>query len=145
MAKPYKNTMESNCHCGNIQLVFHTNKQTQDFTPRTCQCSHCRGHGANWISDPEGEVRLKFQNPEDVNSYQFGHKTADFILCKNCGVLMISICEIDGRKRGGLNSTATTNIDFPSEPVNTHLGSETIEGRLERRAKNWIGNVIFET
>lgn len=141
----YKNKIESSCHCGNIKLVFHTDKLVQDFIPRTCQCSHCRSHGAKWISDPQGEVRLKFKSPEDVNFYQFGHRTADFILCKNCGALMISTCEIDGRTLGVLNSTAMVNLNFPNDPVHTHFSSETIEARLERRAKNWIRNVAIES
>lgn len=58
---------------------------------------------------------------------------------------MISVCEIDGRKRGVLNSTAMVSIDFTAKPIDTHLGSETVEGRLERRARNWIGSIVLET
>lgn len=144
MCEGYKNVIEGSCHCGNIHLDLHTDGEDLGFASRTCQCSFCRRHGASWISDPKGEVRLRFKSPDDVSFYQFGHKTTDFIACKTCGVLMTSVCEIDGRKYAVVNATALIDKDFATAPVQTNFDEETPEGRLERRRRNWIGSVIFE-
>jgi hypothetical protein len=138
----YSNTIQSNCHCGNIRLELHTNRSPSEFTPRICQCTLCRKHNASWISDPEGEAKLHIENKDSASFYRFGLKTADFIICKICGVLMIAVCEIKGRHRAVLNSTAMINHVF-AVPMLTDFDGENVESRLARREQNWTGNVII--
>ena len=138
------NTIESSCHCGNIKLRMHTKKNEHELTPRTCQCDFCQSHGANWISDPDGEIRIRFEDSDKVNYYRFGHKTSDFIVCNNCGVVTIALCELDGQNHAVINITAIRKHKFPAPPVQTEFDAESVEDRLERRGKNWTGNVVFE-
>ncbi len=140
----YSNVISSDCHCGNIHLELHTNRAHSEFVKRTCQCALCRKHGASWISDPEGEARVRISNKDKASFYRFGTKTADFISCMDCGVLMIATCELDGRLRAVLNATAMTDEKFTAEPIQTNFDGENKESRLERRGQNWTGHVIFE-
>jgi hypothetical protein len=73
------------CHCGKLKASFVTQKTPQALGVRTCQCDFCRRHGAVNISDPDGEVTLDCA-PGDLERYRFALRTADFLLCKTCGV-----------------------------------------------------------
>ena len=144
MDQQYKNIIEGRCHCGNVHLELHTDRDEHELTPRTCQCSYCRSHGASWISDPGAEVRLRFDDREQVTFYRFGHKTSDFVVCRNCGVPTIAICELEGRLLAVVNTTAMTDRKFTAPPAKPDFDQETVDSRLERRGRNWIGNVIIE-
>ena len=143
MSAEYSNILEGSCHCENVGIELHTNRKENEFTPRTCQCSLCKKHDASWISDPEGVAKLNFKDRDQVSFYRFGHSTSDFIVCKKCGVLTIAICEVDGRNRAVLNIKSMSGTTFTADPITTNFDGETVESRLERRAKNWTGHVVF--
>ena len=138
---PYKNTIRGGCHCGNIEIELHTDKETADFAPRTCQCTLCRKHGATWISDPDGEAQVRYVDRAGVSRYRFGTGTSDFIVCKTCGVLTIALCEIEGRTRAVLNIKSLPDHKFATEAVLTNFDGENVEERLARRERNWTGRV----
>lgn len=144
MSKTYAHVIDSHCHCGNIEIDLHTDKSESDFTPRACQCTLCRRHGASWIADPDGEVRARIRDRAQVSFYRFGHKTSDFIICKSCGVLMMAMSEAQGRTRAVLNVAAMLDRTFAGAPVATDLEGETVDGRMDRRERNWTGKVVFE-
>ena len=89
-----KNELQGKCHCGNISFTLKTNKSENEFTPRTCQCTLCRKHDASYISDPDGVLDVLF-NSAITSKYRFGHSTADFIICKECGVLTMALCDFN--------------------------------------------------
>lgn len=132
-----------NCHCGNIHFTFSSEKNENEFTPRTCSCSFCRHHGGSYISDPAGKVELNFKNKDKVSFYQFGHKTAKFVICKNCGSLMMAISTIEERDYAVINIRSMLDHEFSGKDTSTNFDGETIMGRLERRAENWIGHVVI--
>lgn len=131
------------CHCGNIRMDLHTQKKADELVPRECSCSFCRKHQASWISDPEGSVHIRYVDAKRVSPYRFGTKTADFIVCAYCGVLMVTTCEIEGRLRAVLNIRAMADVAF-APPVTTDFDGEDVQSRLARRARNWTGSVVFE-
>jgi hypothetical protein len=136
--------LSGTCHCGNITFDLHTGRQAREFVPRECSCGLCRKHRASWISDPEGKAHVHYKDRNLVSSYRFGHKTADFVICARCGVLMIAHCEIDGRTRAVLNIHAMPEGMFTTLPMTTDFDEEDVPARLARRAKNWTGNVLFD-
>jgi len=136
--------LSGECHCGNIIFDLHTDREASELVPRECSCGLCLKHRASWISDPQGEVHVHYKNRDHVSSYRFGHKTADFIICARCGVLMIAYCEIEGRGRAVLNTRSMPENLFTAPPVTTNFDGEDISARLARRAKNWTGKVIFD-
>ena len=129
------------CHCENIRYEFHTDLQADAFTPRTCQCALCRAHGASWITDPYGVLNIQIADRSKVNFYRFALKTSDFLVCRECGVLPIALCEVGGAVRGALNVGALPNGPFTAPAVPMSFGHETPDERVARRARNWIATV----
>ncbi len=140
----YKNTLKGGCHCGNVTFELYTNKDETELAPRTCQCGLCRKHDASWISDPEGEAQVKYENVEEVSKYRFGHSTSDFIICKKCGVLTVALCELEGVTKAVLNIKSMLDHKFTSEPIMTNFDAENVEERLARRTQNWTGKVTIK-
>ncbi len=144
MSAEYSNVFKGNCHCGNMRVELHTNNGESFFVPRECQCSVCTKNGAKWTSDPEGEARLYIKDNDQVSYYRYEGGTSDFTLCKNCGVMMIVLCEMDGHLKSVVNMKSMTDETFTSEKTQTNFDGETYDSRMGRRGKNWTGNTIVE-
>ena len=89
------------CHCGAIRLEFVTVLELTQIAPRQCGCKYCLKHQANWFADPQGSLQLK--SVVAPTRYRFGTRTADFVMCPNCGVLVAATCTIEGIDYGILN------------------------------------------
>jgi hypothetical protein len=132
------------CHCGNIRFVFVTDKTDGELPKRECSCTFCRQHGGTWTSDPDGELRVSVAEAEQVNKYRFGHRTADFHVCRNCGGVPVVTCEDDGETIGVLNVRMIEDFAWSREETAGHdFDDEEVDARLSRRARNWIGTVTF--
>jgi hypothetical protein len=137
----YRNALKGGCHCGNVTFELYTNKTESDLVTRACQCSFCRKHAANWIADPEGMAAVRYANRQNVSFYRFGSRTSDFIICKTCGVLTVSLCEIDGEAYAVHNIKSMEGYAFACEPAMTSFDGESVEERLARRKRNWTSKV----
>ena len=100
----------------------------------------CRRHGASYISDPDASLELRYRDPSLLSIYRFGHGTAQWIICARCGVLTAVLCEIDDRLRAVVRVQSMMDHAFAPETP-TDFEEESVAGRLERRARNWIGTV----
>ncbi|MCK5000877.1 MAG: hypothetical protein KAS23_15145 [Anaerohalosphaera sp.] len=140
----YQNKYFGSCYCGNIKLHLHSNKNESQLVPRICSCPFCTRHGASYISDTQGELQVNYDDPENVSRFRFGHKTADFIVCAKCGVLVTVLSEIQGQLRAVININSMPDHQFKESPIVTNFEGEKVEDRLARRAKNWIGNVVVD-
>jgi Glutathione-dependent formaldehyde-activating enzyme. len=58
------------------------------LTPRACDCDFCRKHGAAYVSDPKGKLTISVSEPGLLGKYHQGSGTADFLFCRQCGVLV---------------------------------------------------------
>ncbi|WP_246263179.1 GFA family protein [Parasphingopyxis algicola] len=131
------------CHCGALTLDFASEKSPADLGARTCQCSYCRKHGASWTSDPEGRAELAVAGP--VSRYRFGTKTADFLVCATCGVVLAAVSEIDGRLRGVVRvDCLDDSAAFLAQAAPMDLDGEVLDARLDRRAQRWTPVAITE-
>src|SRR5690606_18336650 len=99
------------CHCGKLKTSFETRRTPQELGVRTCQCDFCRRHGAVNISDPDGEVVIKAAE-NDVLRYRFALKTADFLICKGCGVYIAAVIGEGGAIRSTINVAGLRMKDF---------------------------------
>lgn len=135
----FRNELHGKCHCGNISFTLRTNKFENEFIPRICQCTLCRKHDASYISDPDGVLDISF-NSAITNKYRFGHSTSDFIICKECGVLTMALCDFNQGTRAVINIKSMNDYKF-AESIQTVFDEESVESRLERRSKTWIGTV----
>lgn len=125
------------CHCGKLKASFETRKAPQDLGVRTCQCVFCRRNGAVNISDPEGLTTIVAQ-ADDVNRYRFALRTADFLICKTCGVYIAAVMGEGDNMRSTLNVAGLRMEDFLSvEEAPMEYGAETTETRIARRFEKW--------
>ena len=137
--------IDGGCHCGNIRFAFHLPKTDGPIPARVCTCSFCVKHGGAYTSHPEGRIDLSIRDGADLQIYTFGSNTADFHLCRRCGVFPVVISEIDGIAYAVVNINCFEGIDsdaFNRSPISFD-GEPTVD-RLERRKRNWIPNVRIE-
>lgn len=137
------NALKGSCHCGNVQFTLLTEQSEATLAARRCGCTMCRRHGASWISDPEGALQIQYRDIAQLSIYQFGHATSRWIVCARCGVLTAAICKIDERLRAVVRSQAMVEHTFAAPEVNTDFDDESVENRLARRSRTWIGSVTI--
>jgi hypothetical protein len=73
-----------------------------------------------------------------LSRYRFGQRTADFLLCRNCGVYLGAVISTGRGRFGIVNLNAMR--DRPSglpEPAATDYGSESAGERIARREQRW--------
>ncbi len=129
---------EGNCHCGNIRVTFETATPPGEVGVRECGCSFCRKHGSRSISGPGSRVAIRIAEPEAVSRYRFGLKTADFLVCRECGVYAVSLLETEEGAYATLNLNVLDDASlFTGEPKTVSYDGETTEQREARRRRNW--------
>jgi hypothetical protein len=84
------------CHCGNILLDLQLANEPGSYRPRACDCAFCRKHGAAYISDARGTLRVRINDPLRSATYRQGNELAEMLLCTRCGVLMGALYRADG-------------------------------------------------
>jgi len=131
-------TIAGGCHCGNITYTFDIGRSLETLGLRACQCSFCRAHGARTTSDPGGAIRVTVHDRDLLQLYRFGLKTADFLICRRCGVFVGAVMEEGGRRF----MTVNANSFHPPPPFDiagsaNDFGAEDAGGRTARRAARW--------
>jgi hypothetical protein len=137
------NKLVGRCHCHQITLEYATALAPEELKLRADQCSFCRRHGSRTISDPAGSLRIVLTNAEAVSYYQFGLKTAEFLVCQRCGVYVAAVQREEGRILGVVNvNTFDTRLTQEATPVN--YDNESVEQRRERRRSMWTPTTLVE-
>jgi Uncharacterized conserved protein len=80
--------LKGGCYCGNITADIELTSPPSALNPRACDCDFCREHGAAYISDPQGKLTISVNEPSLLGRYHQGSGTADFLFCRQCGVLV---------------------------------------------------------
>jgi hypothetical protein len=139
---PEVRRIAGSCHCGNLEAVFETPSAPEDLVVRSCGCSFCRRHGARCVSDPAGAVRIVVHDPALLLRYGFGLRTADFLVCRRCGVYLGAVMAAE-------RAVATINVNtfdpphpFERAGVPMDYGRETERERRNRRAAGWTPAVV---
>jgi hypothetical protein len=124
------------CHCGAIRVTLQTPKTVSELGARSCQCGFCRAHSASWTSDPAGTLEIRITG--EVNRYRFGSGTADFLVCRTCGVVPAVTCVHDGALRGVVRVDCLEQRDLLlALKTRTDFDAEDLPQRLSRRSRNW--------
>jgi hypothetical protein len=134
------------CHCGNISFTLDWQPDPAEIRARACGCSFCTKHGGVWTSHPGGRLRISIGDPRLLGRYQFGTRTAEFLVCARCGVVPVVTSRIDGRTYAVVSVNAFENVDaaiIRRSPAD--FEGEGQGDRLARRARNWIGDVEIVT
>lgn len=126
------------CHCGAVRLRYTTSLPPGRWSIRACQCRFCRAHDALSTSDPAGSLEFTCDEPGLLQRYRFALKTADFLLCRRCGVYVGAVIETPGGRYGIVNTHALdeTPPDIADVGAISYDGEDTA-GRVSRREERW--------
>jgi hypothetical protein len=123
------------CHCGALGFVLSSDTPPAGWQVRACQCAFCRAHSALSVSDPSGTLRLTHRDASRLQRYQFALRTADFLLCRDCGVYIAAVTR-DG-KHGIINTRALVDPPALGAAQPMVYDGESEATRLARRAERW--------
>ena len=125
------------CQCGALEFEFHPSREPRLWPIRACQCIFCRGHGARTTSDPAGFATFRINDEAQLQRYRFGLQTADYLICRRCGVYIAAVLT---SQRGRF---ATVNVNAIREPLDVETAvpvsyeGESPERRQQRREQHW--------
>lgn len=129
---------EGRCHCGAIGFTYRTALPGERWSIRACQCTFCRLHDALSTSDPQGGLAFSIREPGPLQRYRFGGRTADFLLCRRCGVY------VGAQMLAGDHALGIVNVHALLEPpsglppaVAMSYDGESARERQVRRMQRW--------
>jgi hypothetical protein len=129
---------KGSCHCGAIGFGYLTAHHPGSWSVRACQCAFCRAHQVLSTSDPEARIEFTAVSPALLSKYRFAQRTADFLVCRQCGVYVGAMIETSRGRFGIINVNALNPV--PAEiaaPVPMEYGAESPEQRIARRERRW--------
>jgi hypothetical protein len=133
------------CHCGAITLRFVTRNAAADLPLRACQCGFCRKHGARTTSDPAGRAEIAIADPASVERYRFALGTAEYFVCRRCGVYVGAVMSEGDKAYAVLNVNAfADNAGFAAagQGAAMNYDHENEAARRARRRAQWTPAVI---
>lgn len=131
------------CHCGNIRLALRLRRAPEENAVRSCACTFCRAHGTRTVSDPDGLAEISAADWAEVAFYRFGSRTADYLVCRRCGVYVGAVCDTPVGLRAVVNTNALTDRAAFSQAASApDYDGEATEDRLARRGRNWTPAVL---
>lgn len=125
------------CHCGKLTVSFDTDEEPSELEVRACQCSFCRKHNTLTIADPRGHVSIKISDEEALSRYSFGLSTAEYLICRNCGVYVAAVTAGLPKRALVVLNCLDDLAQFNSEPIPMNYDAETADVRTTRRHTRW--------
>ena len=134
---------EGGCHCGTLRLRLRLTRPPAGNATRSCSCSFCRGHATKTVSDPAGQIEIWARDQDNVTRYRFSSGTADFLVCKTCGIYIGAVCDTpEGLKAVTNVNSLDDRAAFTSEPARPNHEGEPTAARIARRAANWTPAIL---
>ncbi|MGA9421048.1 MAG: hypothetical protein WBW61_01730 [Rhodanobacteraceae bacterium] len=119
-------------------FVYRTALEPEEWPIRACQCEFCRAQGALSTSDPRGSLEFFEHVPSMLNRYRFGRKTADFLICRNCGAFIGAMMQSESRGFGIINVRILLQLaDRLRQPRPMDYENEELNERAARRESRW--------
>jgi hypothetical protein len=137
--------LNGQCHCGNILVDVELTRAPATYSPRACDCDFCRKHGASYVSDPQGTLRIHIKDECYFGKYRQGSGIADCLLCKNCGVLVAITFRNDGQLYAVVNSKAIDGVPRFGEEKTVSPRMLSDSEKIERWKDIWFANVTVDT
>jgi hypothetical protein len=121
-------------------------RSPEELRLRSCACSFCRSHGTRTVSDPAGRADLWAADWSLVERYRFGSRTADYLLCRRCGVYVGAVCNTPSGRRAVINTLCLGDrVAFAQNAEQPDYDGEATETRLARRETNWMPFAMHDT
>ena len=131
------------CHCRNIGVRLRLTQEPHVVALRACACCFCRMHSTRTVADPAGSFEVWADDWSLVEPYRFGSRTADYLVCRRCGVYIAAICETSAGVRAVVNVNCLDDrAEFTQVPSAHDYEGETTDSRLSRRAANWMPAIV---
>ena len=131
------------CHCGNLSVRLRLTRPAREHTLRACACSFCRAHGTRTVSDTNGLFEVWARDWSLIAPYRFGSQTADYLVCRSCGVYIGAVCQTNSGLRAVVNTNCLTDrLAFAQDAVQPDYEAEGATERMARRAANWMPAVL---
>jgi hypothetical protein len=132
-------TYLASCHCGNLSARYECSAPPAALPLRACACGFCRKHNARTTSDPKGRAEIVVRDPAALTRYRFGQRTADFLVCGNCGVYLGALfTDEDGKAYVTLNANTFANAQaLPDTAEAVHYDKESVAEKNARRRVRW--------
>ena len=128
------------CHCGVVHAEYETN---QPVRLRQDGCGFCSSRGVKSASDPES--RLALTASRRLTRYRFGHRTADFLICPECGAYVATCMDSPRGPVGVINVVGLNIVDLKHLPATlTSLEGESEDERIVRRVSRWTPLTLVE-
>jgi hypothetical protein len=134
-----RHTYEGACHCGNLKLCLTSDRAPLELGARADGCSFCARHRAVYTSDPAGSLFLEVGDEALLSRYRFGTRTADFLVCRSCGVFVAAHMPEPSLAVVNVN-VLEARADFLamlSPQAVADLDQESLADRLARRRARW--------
>jgi hypothetical protein len=126
------------CHCGNVRIEFETEISPTEVEVRACQCTFCRKHNSRAVTDPGGRLTIRAAHEDRLGRYAFGLRTAEYLICKTCGVYVAAVTTDESEPRGiAIVNCLDAHRQFTGAPIAVDYAAESRDDRIERRRQRW--------
>lgn len=90
------------------------------------------------MTDPAGALRIRVGRQDLLERHTFGLKTAEYLICRGCGVYVsaITIGESEPRAIVVVDTLQDRHL-FSREPIAVDYDAETEQVRRKRRRERW--------
>jgi hypothetical protein len=133
------------CYCGNIRLTVFLSQDLSAYIPRACDCDFCRKHGAAYVSDPAGTLRIRVTDERELSRFRQGSNTAEMLLCRTCGVLVGAVYEEAAELFGTVNAQSLEcRASFGTEQ-SVSPKALAAERKVQRWREIWFPKVALDT
>jgi hypothetical protein len=139
---PRMTVFEGGCHCGNLAYVFTASASLETLGLRADMCGFCRAHGARNTSDPKGSMRIAVYDATLLERYRFALKTADFLICRRCGVYIGALLDDKWFTVNANTFRDPPPLDVPLVPHD--FDAEDVPTRIARRKARWTPVASFK-
>jgi len=134
------------CHCGAISYTYYLPEECDHIPARACGCDFCQRHGGCYTSNPKAALDVSIGDTTNVHIYRFATETADFHVCKNCGVVPMVTCRLDETLYAVVNVNCFLAINSAMIVRSaSDFEDEAKQARLNRRKTSWIPCVRWLT
>ncbi|TAJ92246.1 MAG: aldehyde-activating protein [Gammaproteobacteria bacterium] len=133
--------LKGKCHCGNIRVAIELPDAPGGYGPRACDCEFCRKHGASYISDPHGSLRIEVETSRLLGKYRQGGEIADCIFCSRCGVLVGVLYQESGLLYAAVNSSILEDNGCLGAKISVSPKELTVSEKVRRWKELWFSNV----
>lgn len=141
--KPGPEILHGSCDCGGLSLEFVTALEPGSLTPRACDCSFCRKHGAAYVSDPAGSLTVRENRGGALHGHRQGSKSAEFVLCSECGVLLAATYAGASRVYGAVNARCLDSRDELGVPQSASPQHLSVAEKVARWTALWVPDVAL--